>query len=118
MMNNPLISFIAENLNRLFTKSPKFFKVWLWIAGLTSAITGLPGALATFGIILPSPWDITANKTVAIAATVAWFMAKLTTQSKIVDVSKDGTPLKETNVDKLPFTAQAEQKTLSNDLEK
>jgi hypothetical protein len=106
---NMLIAFLQENIQRLFTKSPLFFKWWQIITILLMAITGVPEALLYFGVVLPPDIAFFANKIIAAAALGALLMSKLTTQSKAVGVSEIGTVLKTTDK-QLPFTLQAEQK--------
>ena len=75
------MKFITEIFNRFRMKSPSFFRVIQWLSVATAAITGLPALIAQFqtelGITLPD-WIITfSDKAVAIAAIVAWVIAKL-----------------------------------------
>lgn len=108
--NNLFINWLAENLKRLFTKSPKFFLVWTWVSGLLVAITGIPEALDFFGVILPPALEVLANKAVAMASGGAFFMSLLTTQSTPVALTNDGEMLKKTDENKLPFTSRCEKK--------
>lgn len=107
--NNLFIKWLAENLKRLFTKSPKFFLVWSWISGLLVAITGIPQALDFFGVTLPPMFEVLANKAVALASAGAFFMSILTTQSTPVAITEEGGVIKKTDEEKLPFTAQSEK---------
>lgn len=109
--NNPLLLFLQELVKRLVSKSPKFFKILQWITALTSVITGLPGFLAKLSIHLPAPWDALANQTVAVAAAVAWLIAKLPVQSPAIAVTQDGVLLKKADDKSIPFTEQTEKKT-------
>ena len=63
-----------------------------------------------FNITLPASLDVLENKTVAIAATVAFFMSAMTTQSAVTGVDQGGNPIKTTDAKKLPFTAVQEKK--------
>jgi len=108
--NNPLLLFLQEIFKRLNSKSPRFFKIWQWIAAATSAVTGLPGFLAMFSIRLPVPLDALANKTVAIAAAASWFIARMPVQSPAITVTQDGALLKKSDERAIPFTAQSEKK--------
>lgn len=109
-----LIAFLQEIFQRFKTKSPKFFKVWQWISAALVMITSLPQLLSQvegFGIVLPE----SAHSQLAIAVRYAGIgillMSLLTTQSKPAAITEDGTVLKKTDEQKLPFTAGAEQKT-------
>lgn len=87
--------FITEIANRLGMKSPSFFQIIQWLSIATAAITGLPALIAQFqtelGIHLPV-WMIDfSNKVVAIAAVVAWIIAKLPVeQPNATKINKDG----------------------------
>jgi hypothetical protein len=110
-MNNVIVLFLKENLQRLFTKSPLFFQIWTIISIVLIAITGLPDFVAWLsdgGIIIPALWDEHIMKAVAWASRASLFMSLLTTQSTPMKVH--GEVVKSTNVKALPFTALAEKK--------
>lgn len=107
-MNNVLINFLKENLNRIFTKKPRFFAIWQWITGLLMAVTGLPGLLASMNINLPAALTTWENKIVAVCAAGFFLSSQLTSASPVVAVTKDGTVLKATDENKLPFTSSVE----------
>ena len=73
-------NFLAELVQRLFSKNPNFFKWVQAISILVALITGLPAFLETSGIQLPEAWESISNKAVAIAALVAAFIAQLPKQ--------------------------------------
>jgi len=56
------------------------------------------------------------NKTVAICGIIALIMSALTTQGKTVAIDQNGTPIKQTNSAKLPFTFQQESKAVEKDI--
>ena len=114
-MNNVLIAFLKENLNRLFTKKPRFFIWWQWLTGALSAVTGLPYVVSLFGT-LPPPLLALENKIVAACATGFFLASQLTSASPVATVTKDGAVLKQTDADKLPFTAQVEVTKAQQDL--
>ena len=105
-----LLKFFQETLNRLFTKSPKFYKIWQLISSALLLISGVPYLLVQLGIVLPEPFATLASKAVTFAAAAALFMSMLSTQSKTVAVTNEGDLLKKTDEIKLPFTAQSEIK--------
>lgn len=115
-MNNQLINWLLEFVQRFFTKSPKFFKVITITAAISTALTGLPDLLQWFGISnLPAWATILENKTIAIASAVALILSKLPSQSQPVAVIASGTVagdtiVKATDSNKLPFTANDEAK--------
>lgn len=80
MKTNALIVFLQETLQRLFTKSPKFFKIWMIISGAFVLITGIPEALEYFQINLPDLWSEPVNTAIAWASRAAFIMALLTTK--------------------------------------
>src|ERR1700749_3516368 len=114
-MTNPLIAFLQEILTRLISKSPKFFRVWQYITGAVTAVTGLPGALSLLHITLPHPFDTFANNTVAICGALAYFFAKLPVENTALKLTADGAVIKKTDADKMPFTAQSESKAAVRD---
>lgn len=113
-MNNPILTFLQETLQRLFTKSPVFFRVWTIFFSALTLVTGVPALLEYFGVTLPPDIAILASKTIAYIALVAAFMSKLTTQSAAVATTTNGTIVKKTDVKALPFTAA--QETIKVDL--
>lgn len=112
MNTNIVIKWLQETIQRLFTSSPLFFKIWTIISTILVLITGVP-ELVNFisGVItIPDLWNANITLAVAWAARAALFMSLLTTQSTPVLVTSEGTILKTTDDVKLPFTAIAEQK--------
>lgn len=113
MQNANILTFLQENLQRLFTKSPTFFKVWMAISGALVLVTGLPefiNMLHINGINIPDLLNAKSNLIVSWASRGVFFMSLLTTQSKPTAVTNDGTVVKVTDTKKLPFTAAKEQK--------
>lgn len=111
MQSNPLIAFLAEIFGRISAKSPKFFIVWQWISGALVAVSGLPALLTEMSVVLPPALTALENKYVGIAASATFFMSLMPAQGKTITADASGAPLKTTNQDKLPFTAQAEKTT-------
>ena len=110
---NMLIAFLQEFLQRFFTKSPKFFRIWQLITAIGAAITGIPEAAQQLGINIPSLISHPLGKFIAAISTGMFIMSALTTQSKIVGVDNStGNVLKSTNSTDLPFTAAVENKKL------
>lgn len=109
---NMLIAFFQELLQRFFTKSPKFFRIWQWITAIGASITGIPEAASQLGINIPSLISHPLGKFMAAVSTGMFIMSALTTQSKIVGTdATTGATLKITNGTDLPFTAANENKT-------
>lgn len=104
---NLALAFFQELLQRFFTKSPLFFRIWQWISASTAVITGIPPLLVQLGITLPAPYDALSNKFIAALTTGMWIMSRLTTQNPVVAATSEGTLLKRTS-NQLPFTAAAE----------
>lgn len=115
-MNNPFISFLQEIFLRLSSKSPLFFRIFQLLSGAVIAVSGLPLTLQWLGITLPPPYDALTNKTVAICSIVALFFSALTTQGKTVAIDQNGTPVKQSNSNKLPFTSQQESKAVEKEI--
>lgn len=113
MNNQPmLLLWLQENIQRLFSSSPVFFKVWQIISTVVLLVTGVPELLAYFNVLLPEPFNTFESKTVAIAAAVGLFMSSLTAQSKPVDTTHTGDVIKKVNKKQLPFTNESDKKTL------
>lgn len=113
-MNPNILTFLQETLQRLFTKSPKFFKVWMLISGALVLITGLPdfiNFLHIAGFTIPNVWNEHVTIAVAWASRAALLMATLTTKSIPIAKTEGGNILKVTDETKLPFTAAVEQKS-------
>ena len=108
--NNLFAAFLKEMLQRFFTKSPKFFKIFQLLSGACTAVTGLPEFLQMFKINLPPALTVLENKAVAYAAMGVFFTALMTSQSKPAATKDDGGILKQTDETKLPFTAATEVK--------
>lgn len=113
MQNPNVLQFLQEFLQRLFTKSPKFFKVWTWISGALVLITGIPAFITMLpvGITIPDIFNQGVTTAVRYAGTGVLLMSLLTTQSKPVGVTETGAVIKSTDGKQLPFTAAAEQKS-------
>ena len=112
MNNNVFILFLKENLQRLFTKSPLFFKIWTLITGVLVLITGLPDLITWItsgGITIPDLWNSYITNAVAWASRAGLLMSMLTTQSTPITLN-NGDVVKVTDTKALPFTAKAEQK--------
>ena len=111
-----ILKWLGENVQRLFTSSPLFFKIWQIISLILIAITWIPDLLNLIpGISIPDLWNTQITLVVKYASAVALFMSSLSTQSTAIGVTtKDtdnipaGTVIKTTDT-KLPFTIQAEQ---------
>lgn len=110
--NNIVVLWFKENLQRLFTESPTFFKIWSWISGILFLITGIPELINSMipALSFPEIWSQYINSAITFASGAALLMSKLTTQSTPIAQTLDGTLLKHTNIDALPFTAQKEDK--------
>lgn len=115
-INNGLLLFLQENLQRLFTKSPLFFKIWTYISLFLVLVTGIPELInAISGVItIPDLWNEHITTAVAWAARGTLLISLLTTQSKTVAQTTGGVALKETDSKALPFTAKNENKNVDN----
>ena len=115
--NNALINWLVENVQRLFMKSPKFFKVWKIILSVPVLIIALPNALKLFNIHLPQVFNDKITIAVSWASTAALIFSFFPTQSIPVATDQNGTPIKQTDTIKLPFTAQAEEKQMQKQID-
>lgn len=113
-MKPNVLTFFQESLQRLFTKSPKFFKIWMFFSGALVLITGVPdfiNMLNINGVSIPDLWNAKVTLAVGWASRAVFFMSLLTTQSTPVGVTPTGKVLKQTDARKLPFTAAVEENT-------
>jgi len=101
MQSNPLVAFLVEIFGRISAKSPKFFQIWQWISGAVVAVSGLPALLTALNVVLPPALTVLENKTVGIAASVAFFMSLMTVQTP-----PQANPPAKLQA-KLPFTSKA-----------
>lgn len=109
-MNNLFLSWLQENFKRLSSKSPLFFVWWQRISFALVLITAIPEFLQMFDVELPAPFNTYLSKAVMFCSIGILWMARLSSQSQPVAVVPSGEILTKTDENKLPFTAQAEQK--------
>lgn len=82
---DPISKFLIELVKRFSAETPWFFKVIRNLSIITAVISGAPQLLSfltSAGVELPEAVFTFANKTVAISAIVASFIAQLTVTSK------------------------------------
>jgi hypothetical protein len=112
MANNMALDFLREFLNRLVTKSPRFFKILQVIFGLLTFVSYVPSMLQRwFGVEVPGS---TITLLEDIAKYSAGFFAALLLPVKQVPVAQtpEGEAIKVTDEKKMPFTAKAEAKAI------
>lgn len=112
---NPLIAWGQENFLRLTSKSPTFFKIWQIITGIPVLLIAIPNALEILNIHLPQVFNQHVQDIVGWASTAMFLMAFLPTQSKVVAIDQNGTAIKQTNPNLLPFTALKEEKIVQKE---
>lgn len=110
MQSNPFVLWLRENLQRLFKKSPTFFKWWQWITGFITALTGLPALITALGVTLPPAATVLENKAVALITMGMFFMSLFPTQPTINSISPQGVPNMQVNPKVMPFTLKADLK--------
>lgn len=108
MQSNPLILFLQEIFKRMAAKSPRFFIIWQWIFGAVTAVSGIPTFLVGVGVHLTGLLANLQNQTLAICAAIGLIMSMMPTQGTTVAVDQTGAAVKQTDQDKLPFTAKTE----------
>ncbi len=110
MGTSVIINFFTELLNRIRSKSPKFFLV-LQLIGASLTLAGyVPSMLQQwFNVDVPGH-VISMCEDVAKYATGFFAAALLPSQSKSVAQTASGDILKTTDENKMPFTAAAEEK--------
>jgi len=110
MGNSPVLQFFVELVNRIKSRSPRFFLV-LQLFGASLTLAGyIPSMLQQwFNVDVPGN-VISMCEDIAQYATGFFVAALLPSQSSAVAKTNDGDILKTTDTTKLPFTANAEIK--------
>lgn len=108
-MTNPVGAFFTELLQRLITKSPKFFRVLQTVAACLTFAGKIPWALGRwFGVEIPESTVTLCNDIAKVA--IGFFGASmLPVASPPVAITTSGDILKKTDEKKMPYTAAAEQ---------
>lgn len=112
---NMILAFLQEMFQRFATRSPRFFKIWQVVTAVATLVTGVPEFLAFIGVTLPESLTVLQDRVVGAFSTGLFIMSMMTTQSKPVGVTADGSVIKVTNDKLLPFTARSEDKKASKD---
>lgn len=102
---NSVVTFFAELVGRLFSKSPAFFKVIQIVSVIVAVVTGLPQILTAANIVLPAAFTSLESTVVSIASLVALFISSLPVSTPVA-TSGAATASSAT----LPFTAAKETK--------
>lgn len=109
-MNPTILNFLKETLQRVFEKSPTFFKWWQRIFGTLTLLSGIPYALDQFNINLPEPIATFANKAIMAFSAGAWFMAQFPVKTVPVAQTTEGEAVTVLDKSKMPFTVKSEAK--------
>jgi len=81
-MNPVLPKFLVELIQRLASKSPKFFQVIQIISGIVAIIAFLPELLVYLSVAVPE-WALTLNSlAMKVGALTALIVARLPNQTK------------------------------------
>jgi type II secretory pathway component PulC len=108
MTSATFFNWLRETLQRLFMKSPTFFKIWQIISTITMVLAGVPYILTALGIHLPEPFSTMSNKIVTFCAATALFMSSLTVKTQPVAQTEEGKAVTVLPTNKLPFTQNTE----------
>lgn len=107
------IGFAVEFLTRLVAQKPVFWKVIQGAGFIVFVWNNLPLWLAQNGIPVPEIITTWENRTAGIIGIVVAITSQLATQSKVVGVNDTtGAPIKQTDVNTMPFTAATEVKNI------
>lgn len=104
MTTNPIIAWLQETLQRLFKKSPSYFKVWNIILAIIAVVPQIPAALEYLEITVPTPWSAKISKIISVCGLIGLFFSKLTVKDATAIAADDTT-------NKLPFTAAKDLNT-------
>ena len=109
MTNANIITWLQESLQRLFTKSPAFFRIWMIVFGALGLVAYLPSVINLFPDTHIADL-LNANMTAILkgASAAGLLMSQLTTQSRPGAVTDGGVVIKSTDSTRLPFTAAKE----------
>lgn len=109
--NSQFINFFVELILRFFGKTPQFFRI-VQVAMLVTALIGfIPEINAMLGIEIPIKFEKTFNLVLKVAGVLGVIFAQIVNQPQLIAKTQtDGTVLKVTNPEKLPFTAKSEGK--------
>lgn len=112
MGSSIIIDFFRESLNRLFSKSPKFFKIFQLFAAALTFAGYVPSMLQRwFGVEVPGT-TITMCEDVAKYAAGFFLAVLLPVAQKPVAKTEEGEAIKVTDEKRMPFTAKAETKVM------
>lgn len=106
----PVHSFFIELLNRIRTKSPKFFLILSIIGAALTGLGWLPTMLRDWFNIEMAPNFVVMCQDIAKYATGFFAASVLPVKSVPVGQTPEGSPIIVTDEKKLPFTAKAEDK--------
>lgn len=116
MATNIIADFFRESLHRLFSKSPKFFKVFQLFAALLTFAGYVPSMLQRwFNVEVPGH-VITLCEDIAKYAAGFFAAALLPVAQKPVAQTEEGEAIKVTDEKKMPFTAKAETKAMDKEV--
>jgi len=109
-MNTQLMNFLKEILNRLITRSPKFFFVLQVISGAVALAGYVPAMLLNWFNIEMPPHLVHFCKDISKYAIGFIGATSLTAESKPTAVTHEGSVVKKLDEEKYPFTSLVEQK--------
>jgi len=109
-MSNQLVNFFVELIKRFGGSTPKFFKIISFIGGVAAFVGFLPDIFVLIGIDVPLKWSKGLEIALKVAGLITAIGAQLPNQGGIAAVTNTGHPLKATNDNQLPFTANLEKK--------
>lgn len=113
MGSSIIIDFFRESLNRLFSKSPLFFKVAQLISACLAFAGFVPRILQSyFNIEIPNHTEELC-KDIGIFFTGFFGAVLLPVKQKPVAKTEEGEAIKVTDEKKMPFTAKAETKEMA-----
>lgn len=113
-MVSPIIDFITEAINRLRTKSPKFFFVFQLIGAILILLGYVPWMLNRWTPLTPSAYFINFCTDVSKYASGFLLAALFAVKTPVVAQTEEGDAVKVTDDKKMPFTAKAETKVIES----
>lgn len=108
-MNKQIANFFIEALNRVRTKSPKFFYILQIIGGALTMAGKIPVMIHKYTDIMMSPGFVEFCNDLGNTALGVMLGAFFSAETKPTAITESGDVLKKLDENKYPFTAKVEQ---------
>jgi hypothetical protein len=113
-MNSPALNFFIELWNRIRSKSPKFFMILQGVSLSLTFLGKVPTALESWFNVEVADSFVRMCNDISSHAIVFFAAASLPNSNPAVAKTENGTILKTTDEERMPFTAASEAKREEN----